>query len=126
MTMAYEKRSYMEHVAIHVRDLDWHIRFFKEALGMTLRDESQYPSQVWTIGGIQLVKNPSFDGPEGRMAHLGVMTEDLEAALEAVYQWDVTEMPQGRNWVQLPDGLCVEIMQAARNSVDEALAVQPR
>lgn len=124
--MAYQKHSYMEHVAIYVKDLEWHIRFFREALGMTLRDESQYPKQVWTIGGIQLISNPGHEAPEGRMAHLGIMTEDLEAALVEIYRWDVKAMPQGRNWVELPDGLCIEVMQAAGNAVSEALSVQPR
>lgn len=124
--MAYVKRSYAEHVAIFVKDLDWHVRFFREALGMTLRDESKYPEQVWTIGGIQLISAPDFQGPEGRLAHIGIMTEDLEAALAEIYNWEVKEMPQGRNWVELPDGLCIEVMQAARQSVTEALSVQPR
>ena len=35
-------------------------------------------------------------------------------------------MPQGRNWLQLPDGLCVEVMQATGTSVAQALAVDPR
>jgi predicted enzyme related to lactoylglutathione lyase len=124
--MAYNHSSYLEHAAIYVKDLDWHIRFFKEALGMSLRDESQYPMQVWTIGGVQLTADPTFEGPEGRLAHLGIMTEDLEAALEEVYKWSVKEMPQGRNWVELPDGLCIEIMQAAANSVKASLEIQPR
>lgn len=124
--MAYIKRSYAEHVAIFVKDIDWHVRFFREALGMILRDESQYPEQVWTIGGVQLISAPDFQGPEGRLAHIGIMTEDLEAALAEIYSWEVKEMPQGRNWVELPDGLCIEVMQAARQSVTEALSVQPR
>ncbi len=124
--MAYIKRSYAEHVAIFVKDIDWHVRFFREALGMILRDESQYPEQVWTIGGVQLISAPDFQGPEGRLAHIGIMTEDLEAALAEIYNWEVKEMPQGRNWVELPDGLCIEVMQAARQSVTEALNVQPR
>jgi catechol 2,3-dioxygenase-like lactoylglutathione lyase family enzyme len=124
--MAYNHSSYLEHAAIYVKDLDWHIRFFKEALGMSLRDESQYPMQVWTIGGVQLTADPTFEGPEGRLAHLGIMTEDLEAALEEVYKWSVKEMPQGRNWVELPDGLCIEIMHAAANSVKASLEIQPR
>lgn len=54
------------------------------------------------------------------------MTEDLESALQEVYRWDVTEMPQGKNWFKLPDGLCVELIQAKENSVAEALKVEPR
>ena len=33
--MAYQKRAYVEHVAIWVKDIHWHIRFFREVLGVT-------------------------------------------------------------------------------------------
>lgn len=113
--MAYEKKSYLEHTAVRVKDIHWHIRFFEEALGMPVRNAQgpkDDPTQVWTVGGVQLVSDKEYDGPEGRMAHLGVMTEDLAAALEEVYKWEVTEMPQGHNWFTLPDGLAIELMQA--------------
>lgn len=128
--MSYTKRSYVEHVAVRVRDIHWHLRFFREALGMTIRavdGDAADPKQAWTVGGIQLVADPDFPGPEGRLAHLGVMTEDLEEALAAAYAWDgVRPLPQGRNWLQLPDGLCVEVMQATGSAVGAALAVDPR
>ena len=39
----------------------------------------------------------------------------------------VTEMPQGRNWLRLPDGLAVELIQARPAScVAQALAINPR
>lgn len=128
--MAYNKKAYVEHVAIRVKDIDWHVRFFRDVLGMTIRDETggdgKAPRQVWTIGGVQLIADPDFAGPEGRLAHLGIMAEDQEAVLRAAEAWGVKELPQGRNWLALPDGLNVEILQAARNSVAEALAVNPR
>ena len=127
--MAYRSRSYLEHTAVRVKDIQWHIRFFREALGIPLRSvkgPADHPTQAWTIGGLQLVSDPDFQGPEGRLAHLGIMTEDLEAALEEVYKWNVTQMPQGRHWVALPDGLSIELMQATGHSVAEALAVNPR
>lgn len=113
--MPYEKKSYLEHTAVRVKDIHWHIRFFREALGMPLRSTQgpeDDPIQVWTVGGVQLVSDKDFEGPEGRMVHLGIMTEDLEAALEEVYKWGVSEMPQGHNWFTLPDGLAIELMQA--------------
>ncbi len=100
--MAYSNRSYVEHAAVRVKDIQWHIRFFREVLGMTLREvegPADKPTQVWTIGGLQLMHDPSFDGPEGRIAHLGIMTEDLEAALAEAYARGVQELPQGRNWI---------------------------
>jgi catechol 2,3-dioxygenase-like lactoylglutathione lyase family enzyme len=127
--MSYPKQSYVEHVAVRVRDIDWHIRFFRDALGMPVRQvdgAADAPRQVWTVGGVQLIADPAFAGPEGRLAHLGVMTEDLEAALAEVYRWGVRELPQGRNWVALPDGLSIEIMQASGGAVARGLAIDPR
>ena len=127
--MAYTKKSYVEHVAVRVMDIDWHIRFFKDVLGMTMREETptgQSPYQFWTIGGVQLMSDPDFNGPEGRLTHLGIMTEDLEQALTEAAAWGVTELPQGRNWIALPDGLQIELIQAHGNGVAEALAAKSR
>ncbi len=124
--MAYTKRAYCEHVAIRVKDLDWHVRFFREVLGMDLRDGSQAPRQVWTVGGVQLIADPDFAGPEGRLAHLGIMVEDADAVLREAKAWGVTELPQGPNWLALPGGLNVEVLQATGSSVADALAIDPR
>lgn len=127
--MAYSKKSYVEHVAVRVKDIDWHIRFFREVLGLSIREETpagQTPYQVWTIGGMQLMSDPEFNGPEGRLAHLGIMTEDLDAALAEAEKWGVAELPQGRNWIALPDGLQLELIQAHGNGVAEALAAKSR
>ncbi|RKU01074.1 glyoxalase [Burkholderia sp. Nafp2/4-1b] len=123
-------KAYLEHVAIWVKDIRWHIGFFEEVLGMTMREADgtlDAPRQYWTLGGLQFIHAPDHDGPEGRLAHLGVMCEDLEAALAAARRFDVTEMPQGRNWLRLPDGLAVELIQARPAScVAQALAINPR
>ncbi|MDB5918309.1 MAG: Glyoxalase/bleomycin resistance protein/dioxygenase [Massilia sp.] len=127
--MAYQRKSYVEHVAVWVKDIDWHIRFFHDVLGMTMREvagPADAPEQFWTIGGMQFIAAPDFKGPEGRLAHLGIMVEDLEAALAEAKGWNVQQMAQGRNWLRLPDGLAVELIQANGNAVSEALAIQPR
>jgi catechol 2,3-dioxygenase-like lactoylglutathione lyase family enzyme len=127
--MSSTKRAYLEHVAIWVRDIHWHIRFFHDVLGMTMREvegSTDNPRQYWTLGGMQFIASPEFAGPEGRLAHLGVMCEDLEAALNAAKAFGVTEMPQGRNWLRLPDGLAVELIQASPGAVTQALAVNAR
>lgn len=124
-------RAYLEHVALKVADIDWHIRFFADVLGMAVREEIQagdgLPRQVWTLGGLQLIAAPDFAGPEGRLAHLGIFVEDQEEALTAATRWGVTVLPRGRNWLRLPDGLEVEILQQERpGAVAAALAVIPR
>ncbi|XUW91123.1 VOC family protein [Burkholderia sp. M6-3] len=123
-------RGYLEHVAIWVKDIHWHIGFFDKVLGMTLREVDgtrEEPRQYWTLGGLQFISAPQHEGPEGRLAHLGVMCEDLEAALAAAQAFGVTEMPQGRNWLRLPDGLAVELIQAKpATCVAQALAINPR
>lgn len=126
--MPYGKRAYVEHAAIRVRDLEWHVRFFRDVLGMGLRDDrrEETPSQAWTVGGVQLIADPQFEGPEGRLAHLGVMVEDQAAVLHEAQAWGVTELPQGPNWLRLPDGLCIEILQATGTAVVDALAIDPR
>ena len=122
--------AYVEHVAIWVKDIHWHIRFFGQVLGMTMREVDgppDAPRQFWTLGGLQFIHEPGFSGPEGRLAHLGVMCADLEAALAAAQAFGVTELPQGRNWLRLPDGLAVELIQARPAScVAQALAIDPR
>jgi catechol 2,3-dioxygenase-like lactoylglutathione lyase family enzyme len=128
MTMA--TKAYLEHVAIWVRDIHWHIRFFHDVLGMAMREvqgTEADPVQYWTLGGMQFIARPDFAGPEGRLAHLGIMCEDVDAAIAAAHTFGVTEMPQGRNWLRLPDGLAVELMQARPAScVAQALSINPR
>ncbi|AXF17663.1 VOC family protein [Paraburkholderia caledonica] len=123
-------RAYLEHVAIWVKDIHWHIGFFENVLGMTMREVDgtrDEPRQYWTLGGLQFISAPQHEDPEGRLAHLGVMCEDLEAALAAAHAFGVTEMPQGRNWLRLPDGLAVELIQAKpATCVAQALAINPR
>jgi catechol 2,3-dioxygenase-like lactoylglutathione lyase family enzyme len=129
MEKANANRAYLEHVAFKVKDINWHIRFFREVLGMTLRDVDgapESPRQVWTLGGLQLMADPDFAGPEGRFAHLGVMCEDVNAAIEAAEGFGVSHLDKGANWLVLPDGLIVELLPASPGAVQAALAVDPR
>lgn len=131
--MTQAKKSYVEHVAVRVKDIQWHINFFYEVLGMDVREIDgplDAPRQYWTLGGIQLMSTPDFEAPPsndaGWLAHLGIMVEDLDGALAAAERWGVKPLPQGRNWLQLPDGLAVELIQASGDAVAQVLAVNPR
>jgi len=131
--MTYTNKAYVEHVAVRVKDIQWHIKFFYDVLGMDVREvdgPTDNPRQYWTLGGMQLMATPDFEAPPsndaGWLAHLGVMVDDLEAALTEAQKWGVKPLPQGRNWLQLPDGLAVELMQAAPGTVGQALSINPR
>lgn len=121
-------RAYLEHVAIRVRDLGWHIRFFEQVFGWKVRqidgDEAK-PKQVW-IGGMQLMAVPDFDGAEGRVNHIGVRCENVDAAMETAYGFEgVRADPRGRNWLVLPEGFVVELLPASTNAVATALTIHP-
>lgn len=122
-------KAYLEHTAIYVKDIEWHINFFKEVFGMELDRQGQTAAgrkQVWTIGGVQFVHDPQFGAGEGRLAHLGIMTDDPAKAEElALANGAVTAQPGGK-WISLPEGIVIELMLAAPGSVEQALAVKPR
>lgn len=125
--------SYVEHVAIRVKDIHWHIHFFKDVCGMNVREvdgDLNNPNQYWTIGGLQLMATPDLDevpsNDKGWLAHLGIMVNNMDAVLKKAYAYDVKELPQGYNWLQLPDGLAVEFIQAAEGSIEEILSINPR
>lgn len=131
-------KAYVEHVAIRVKDIKWHMKFFYDVLDMDVRQvdvsdgsDPNEPRQYWSVGGMQLIHSPSFEAPpcndSGWLAHLGIMVEDLEEALRRAEPFGVKALAQGRNWLQLPDGLAIELMQAEpASAVAQALAVNPR
>jgi acyl dehydratase/predicted enzyme related to lactoylglutathione lyase len=113
-------KSYVEHAAIFVKDIHWHIKFFKEVLGMECREidgTPENPKQYWTIGGIQFISNSKYKGKEGRLGHLGIVCENMEFALEKAKEFGAVEDERGRNWIHLPDGLFLELMQDKGNTI---------
>lgn len=119
--MGYEKRAYLDHMAIFVKDLKWSIAFFEDVFHMPVNrvdGSPENPSQVWLEGGLQLVSAPDFDACEGRSAHLGINVEDLDACLAEAYARGVKELPKGHNWIELPDGLQIEVMPASGEKMD--------
>ncbi|MBU6497579.1 MAG: VOC family protein [Rhodospirillales bacterium] len=123
-------RAYIEHVAIRVKDIQWHVTFFREVLGLGIRDEMPasggVPHQVWVRGGVQLISDPGFAGPEARLAHLGIMVEDYDGVLARAAAFGARALPAGPNWLALPDGLNIEILRAGNGAVEAALAIDPR
>lgn len=122
-------RAYLDHAAIYVRDLAPHLAFFRDVLGMEqalVDGDVEAPRQVWVLGGIQFIREEGFDAPEGRLAHLGLICEDLKAAIAAARAHGARSMAKGENWFLLPDGLCLELLQAEGDAVRIAHSIDPR
>ena len=131
--MTYTNKAYVEHVAVRVKDIHWHIQFFYEVLGMDVREidgPNDNPRQYWTLGGMQLMSSPDHVAPATNeptwLGHIGVMVDNLETALIEAHKRGIQTLPQGRNWLQLPDGIVVELIQAAPGTVAQALSVNAR
>jgi acyl dehydratase/catechol 2,3-dioxygenase-like lactoylglutathione lyase family enzyme len=126
--------SFVEHVAVRVRDINWHIAFFRDVLGMPLRDEpprdrkanADQPQRAWLSGGILLVSDPAFEGVNSPLVHIGVIAEDAAAVLQEARARGVSTLPDEPRCLTLPDGINVEVTQAAIGAVASLRAVKTR
>jgi catechol 2,3-dioxygenase-like lactoylglutathione lyase family enzyme len=127
--MITSAEGFLEHVAIRVHDLAWYVDFFRDVLRMTVTEvdgDPDSPTQIWTVGGLQLIATPDFEGREGRLAHLGILVDDLDGAAAAAIVRGAEQLPAGRGWLATPDGLCLELIQAAPGAVEHLRANRPR
>jgi catechol 2,3-dioxygenase-like lactoylglutathione lyase family enzyme len=99
------------HTAVKVRDITGMIALLKDLLGFEVirtMGEGETPSNVWFAEGLQLVHEPDFEGPEGRIHHLGVLVADRDAMVQECEKRGFYEVRP--NWYALPDGLVLEFL----------------
>ncbi|WP_311273053.1 MULTISPECIES: VOC family protein [unclassified Rhizobium] len=121
--------AFLDHAAFYVRDIAQHIVFFRDVLGMTvtqLDGPADKPRQAWLLGGIQLIEDPSFSGTEGRFGHLGLICADVPAAIEAALGHGARQTSKGAHWLELPDGLLIELLPDNKQAVQIARGLDPR
>lgn len=121
--------AYLDHAAFFVRDIAMHVAFFGEVLGMTVTQSAgapEDPDQVWLLGGLQLIRNAAFAGPEGRFGHLGLICADVPAAIAAAIAHGATPTDRGAHWLELPDGLLLEFLPQKGEAVRIARSIDPR
>lgn len=109
-----EQKSFVDHIAIYVTDIHWYIDFFEKTLGMEVKQldgDRLNPRQVWTMGGLQFIQDQINDQSTGPLAHIAIVTENLPSTLANMYSWDGVKQVEGKeeNWVQLPDGIILEM-----------------
>ena len=121
------KSSYVEHAAVTVRDIEWSIRFFEKVLGMEVirrKETNGELEQVWLRGGLQLVASPD-NYAAGRGHHLGIVVEDFKGTLREMLAYEGVHAMDGKpeKWVELPDGLVLELFQEKPGAIDKVLSI---
>lgn len=121
------KISYLEHAAVTVADIDWSRTFFQKVLGMTetrRKEKNGSLHQVWLKGGLQLIAAPD-DSAAGRGHHLGIVVQDFRATLQDMLSYEGVHAMEGKpeKWVQLPDGLVLELFQEKPGAIEKILSI---
>lgn len=106
----------VDHVAVRVRNFEAVLAFFTDVMGMeiTLVDPAsgELPlNQAW-VGGIQLQRDEAGNSAySGDVSHIGLVADDADALLEAVYAQPGVKQAEGkpRNWFVTPFGLTIEL-----------------
>ncbi len=111
----------VEHVAYQVSDINWHTNFFQTVFGMKIskiKGDQDAPEIVWLSGGIQLISVAKT--PEKMSDHIGMVVADLEATLTLVKKLPDVHPAQGKdqNWIILPDGAVLELIQGNREAMN--------
>lgn len=123
-----KKASYLEHAAVTVRDIEWSIRFFEDVLGMEVirrKESNGNLEQVWLRGGLQLIASPE-NYAAGRGHHLGIVVQDFSVTLKEMLTYEGVHGIEGKpeKWVELPDGLVLELFQEIPGAVEQVLSIE--
>jgi catechol 2,3-dioxygenase-like lactoylglutathione lyase family enzyme len=99
------------HTAVKVKDIAAMVVLLEELLGFRVirtAGEGDVPSNVWFEEGLQLVSDPEYEGPEGRIHHMGILVSDRDAMAHECARRGFSEVRP--NWYALPDGLVLELL----------------
>jgi len=105
----------VDHVALAVSRLAWHVALFDEVFGMAVTAEDLgEPRQVWLDGGIQLIERRSAPVIGGVLAHVAIGVEDQARVAAGLARNGCVELEHGPSWWALGEGLVVELVDAPR------------
>ncbi len=121
------RQSYLEHAAVTVQDIEWSRSFFERILGMTETRRKEMGGkllQVWLKGGLQLVAAPE-NPAAGRGHHLGIVVQDFQQIRREMLAEPGVRAMEGKpeKWIQLPDGLVLELFQENPGAIEQILAI---
>lgn len=111
----------LNHVALHVRDLEASIRFYTDVLGLTQIDRPafNFPGAWFALGSqeLHLIADPDLDPARRRHHHFALLTDDAFAAKAELAARGVSALegpsPRPDGPLQLffhdPDGYRIEL-----------------
>ena len=122
------RQSYLEHAAVTVKDIQWSVEFFEKVLGMTVtrrKEENGKLLQVWLKGGLQLVASPE-NHKAGQGHHLGIVVENFRETLKEMLSYEGVHSVPGKpeKWVELPDGLLLELFQEKPGAISKIMEIE--
>jgi lactoylglutathione lyase len=99
------------HTGVRVKDIIGMTKLIQDLLGFHVskkKGDGEIPSAVWLEEGLQLVHDPDFAGPEGRLHHIAVLVSDRDAIAQECKKRGFSEVRP--YWYMLPDGLVLEFL----------------
>ncbi|MDO3678071.1 VOC family protein [Paenibacillus ehimensis] len=127
-------RKKIEHVGIMVRDIDTSVQFYKDVVGLELKDKLVHTNGVVTLAflgfnatgetELELVQGYNDGLPaEGKVHHVAFTVDDIEEEFARIKELDVrlidqeiTTLPNGSRYFFFygPDGEWIEFFQSTR------------
>ena len=101
----------LHHVALCVTEFDQYVDLFLK-LGMQIRKTAgEAPKrQLWFCEGIQLNETAHME-PGNSMDHFALGTDDRSETKKIALENGCTPLSKGDNWIALPNGVRVELME---------------
>ncbi len=112
--MSDKNYGFVEHVAVSVTDMNWHINLFSDVFGMMVTKHKgalENPEIAWLSGGIQLLRKSQAE--VCGVDHLGIVVTDLDAVLHLLKSIPGVTPAAGKdfNWIVLSEGIILELIQ---------------
>lgn len=119
--------AYLEHMAFKVNDFDWCVKFFQDVFGMEIRMAiGEKPNRkVWLHAGIQLNEDISYQNAEGRCDHFALMSDSYDTVIERCLAYGCKQHSMGENWLQMPNGMLIELKRAEPAALETILKQKP-
>ena len=121
----------LNHVALHVSDLDASMHFYGEVIGLPqkARPAFDFPGAWYAFGNqeLHLIADPAMTAASRRHHHFALLVDDTDAAKEELTAKGITEFrgpaprPDGamQLFFQDPDGYVIEVYTSAPNAAEE-------